>query len=427
MATTYTVKQNQSTCDAIIQATGSLEAGMQFCRDNNVSITSVPDVGFAFTVSDEALALQDSGTLLQFSQNGVTIGTLNAGFLLPPPSHIYSRVLTIDHTQCGSSNSLDFPVLVSLSDRSLKTIANGGHVCRSDGSDILFFKDTGEFTKLNWEVESYDGDAGTLVVWVRLSEVTCGSDTVFFMQYGDSGITTFQGGSTGSVWNDNYIVVYHLAGVLAADSTVNNQILGDINSVAQVAGKIGGGAGFSSAMTQSLWRDWVPGLPQGTAERSMTCWFKMAADQPQEFLGYGDNRGPGFHSRFGFYYTGTNDLSVEVSGASSDFSWTYDTNWHKMTAVLPTGANNLNQVLIYFDGVLQTVTSASAILITTNQELALGQIPTFFDPPFYTGALDEVRIMDVGVSADWEITEYNNQTNPGNIGTPGFITYGDEY
>ena len=424
MATNYKVRQNQSICDVIIQVAGSLEAGMQFCKDNDTSITSVPDVGHVFSVSDEVLTLQDSSVLKQFRQNEIIIGTLNA---TPQPAHIYNRVLTINHTLCGSSDSVDFPVLVSISDNSLKTIANGGHVCGSDGNDILFFKDIAEFTKLAWEIESYDGASGTIVAWVRLSTVTCGSDTIFYMQYGDPSLTTFQGGSAGSVWNDNYIVVYHLANPLTADATTNNQILGDINFVGQVAGKIGGGASFSSVLSQSLWRDSIPGLPQGSAERSMTCWFKMAANQPQEFAGYGDTRGPGFYSRFAFYYNGSNELCVEVSGASSNFSWTYDTNWHKITAVLPAGAVNLNQVLIYFDGVLQTVTSASAILITTNQELSLGQIPAFFDPPFYSGLLDEVRVMDKGISADWEIAEYNNQANPGNIGTAGFISYGDEY
>lgn len=414
-------------CDVIIQATGSLETGMQFCRDNNVSITAVPDAGSVYKVSDAALALQDSGILQQFSQNGIIIGTLDATITPPPASHVYNRVLTIDHTQCGSSDSSGFPVLVSITDTTLKTTANGGHVCRSDGADILFFTDAGGLTRLNWEIEFYDGAAETLVAWVLLPIVSCTADTSFYMQYGDPGISVFSGGSAGSVWNSNYIVVYHLGSALTTDATIHGQDLSNINSVTQASGKIGGGAGFSSTLSQSLICNMVSGLPEGSGERSMTCWFQMAADQQQEFLGYGDDRGRGFYSRFAFFYAGSNDLCVEVSGASSNFSWTYDTNWHKITAVLPSAATNLNQVVIYFDGLLQTVTSDSATLLTSNWQLALGQVPTYSTDLFFSGSLDEVRIMDKGISADWEITEYNNQNNPGNIGAGGFITYGGEY
>ncbi len=415
-------------CDVIVQATGSLESGMQFCRDNNLSITMVPDAGIVYAVSDAVVALQDNSILQQFSQNGVTVGTLDAT-ITPPPPHVYSRVLTIDHTQCGHADSVYFPVLVSVSDTSLKTIGNGGHVCSGDGSDILFFKDAGEVSKLNWEIELYDGTAGILIAWVLLPIVSCTTDTNFYMQYGDPGISSFEGGSAGSVWNSNYIAVYHLGSTLTADATAHGQDLNNVNSVTKVTGKIGDGAHFSSALFQSLLRDYVPGLPQGPAERSMTCWFQMAANQSQEFFGYGDNRGLGYYSRFAFYYTGSNVLCVEVSGASSSFPWVYDTNWHKMTAVLPAGATDLNQVLIYFDGVLQTVTMSpsSAILLTSNEQLALGQIPTYYLDTFFSGTLDEVRIMDKGISADWEITEYNNQNNPGDIGASGFITYGSEY
>ena len=247
------------------------------------------------------------------------------------------------------------------------------------------------------------------------------------MRYGETSISTFQGGSAGSVWNSNYSVVYHLGNSLGADATTHGLTLTNTNHVTQINGKIGGSASFTSASFQSLTRDSPAGLPVGTGARSMTCWFKMGANQAQEFLGYGDNVGIGIYTRFSFFYTGSNVLYVEVSGAASGFGWTYDTNWHKITAVLPAGATNLNQVLVYFDGVLRTVLSSSAVLVTTNTQLALGRIPEYLLDSFYTGALDEVRIMKVGISADWERTEYNNQNNPGNIGAGGFITYGDEY
>ncbi len=427
MATTYTVQPNQSMCDSIVQATGSLDAGIQFCKDNNVSITAIPAVGTVFNVSDSSLALGDHGILRKFSQNGIVVGTLDAMASPPLPSGIYHRSLTIDYTLCGGSDCHDFPVLVSITHATLRTVANGGHVCRNDGYDILFFKDPGEIYELNWEIESYDGFSGVLVAWLKLSTISSSSDTIFYMRYGETSITTFHGGASGSVWNSYYRAVYHLGSSLTADATTNALTLTNHNHVNQADGKIGGGAMFSSGSFQSMTRDSPTGLPVGTAERSMTCWFKMGANQAHEFLGYGNNVGIGTYTRFSFFYTGSDVLCLEVSGSSAGFAWIYDTNWHKITAVLPAGANNLDQVLIYFDGVLQTVVSSSAVLVTTNTQLALGQIPEYLLDSFYTGMLDEVRIMNTGITADWEKTEYNNQNDPGNIGTGGFITYGDEY
>jgi len=84
MATNYTVKPNQSMPDVIVQATGSMEAGMQFCRDNGVSISDVPVVGTIYVVSDAAMAISgkngDADVTRYLQQNSIVIGTLN-----PPP------------------------------------------------------------------------------------------------------------------------------------------------------------------------------------------------------------------------------------------------------------------------------------------------------------------------------------------------------
>ena len=43
-------------------------------------------------------------------------------------SFSYTRSLTIDHTQCGNSDSSNFPVLVEISTPAFKTAVNGGHI-----------------------------------------------------------------------------------------------------------------------------------------------------------------------------------------------------------------------------------------------------------------------------------------------------------
>jgi hypothetical protein len=40
--------------------------------------------------------------------------------------------------------------------------------------------------------------------------------------------------------------------------------------------------------------------------------------------------------------------------------------------------------------------------------------------------LDEVRVSNTVRSAGWILTEYRNQSNPGNLGVPGFYAVGAE-
>ena len=103
----------------------------------------------------------------------------------------YSRSLTIDHTKCATSDSYNFPVLVALSDVTLRTAANGGHihntVTQSGGSavtgpaDITFTSDPAGTAQLPWEVESYDALNGALVAWLQVPHLSHTTDTVVYV------------------------------------------------------------------------------------------------------------------------------------------------------------------------------------------------------------------------------------------------------
>src|SRR5665213_1586753 len=107
-------------------------------------------------------------------------------------AYAFSRSLTIDHTQCGSSDSSNFAVLVKLDSSNagttMKTVANGGHiqntVTQSGGNavtmpaDLIFTSDSGGTTKVPWEIDSYDGTNGILWAWVKLATVSHTSNTV---------------------------------------------------------------------------------------------------------------------------------------------------------------------------------------------------------------------------------------------------------
>src|SRR5688500_11946309 len=78
------------------------------------------------------------------------------GFVTPTPTPEvgpYERVLVIEADLVPDGASLaDFPVRVALSDPDLRSEANGGHVVRDEGWDIVFSDDAG---KIDHEIEHY--------------------------------------------------------------------------------------------------------------------------------------------------------------------------------------------------------------------------------------------------------------------------------
>ncbi len=68
----------------------------------------------------------------------------------------FRKLLTVDNTKVSGASSLtNFPVLFSLTDSDLATVANGGKVLNANGYDIAFTSDDGS-TQLDHELESYD-------------------------------------------------------------------------------------------------------------------------------------------------------------------------------------------------------------------------------------------------------------------------------
>ena len=114
----------------------------------------------------------------------------------------YRKPITINHSQVGLDDIgtlLDFPVLIDITSDDLKDKTNGGKVESSNGWDIVFRASDG-MTQLDHEVEEYEPTTGKLVAWVRIPILSKSSDTVFFMYYGNPGITSSTENVAG-VWN----------------------------------------------------------------------------------------------------------------------------------------------------------------------------------------------------------------------------------
>jgi LysM repeat protein len=312
--------------------------------------------------------------------------------------------ITIDHTKVsGPGNLINFGMLFSVSDPNLRTVANGGKVGKTDGTDIMFTASDG-VSKLDHELDSYSASTGQVNAWVRLASLSATTDTVIYVYYGNV-YASDQQNKTG-VWDNSYRLVWHLGNgtvLSGADSTnMGNNGVAYGNAG---AGKIGGGAaGMVEAVSTAL--------PSGDETRTLECWFKITGNtgSDQAICGMGINSGQG--TTFSFLYSASgSSIYLDASGATRSLPFTNDSNWHHLAAAYTRGLGVQNAA-VYLDGVLTSTTGQSGTLTTLS--------PTYVDVHHnpanpqndMTGVVDEFRVSNMARSAGWILTEYNNQNSP---------------
>lgn len=163
-------------------------------------------------------------------------------------SYNYERPITIRHTQIPNTNQTNLPVLISGTYSYLATTNNGGNVTNSNGYDIIFTLDAAGTNILPFEQESYSASTGAVNYWVKVPTLSHTTDTIIYLFYGNSSITSDQSNRAGT-WDSNYVGVWHLPNgtTLSAIDSTSNGHNGTISGATATSGEIGGGADFSGS------------------------------------------------------------------------------------------------------------------------------------------------------------------------------------
>ena len=133
-------------------------------------------------------------------------------------NYSYFKKIFIDKDQIGGScgsDLTDFPLLVTLTGSDFQEIEDNvacrrlrHHFVDADGH------------QLDHEIEDYDESNEQLVAWVRIPTLAYDDDTVIYLYYGNSAVTSATENPAG-VWDSNYVGVWHLeeAQVTMTDTT----------------------------------------------------------------------------------------------------------------------------------------------------------------------------------------------------------------
>ena len=335
----------------------------------------------------------------------------------------YYRQITFDHTQVPS-NQTNIPMLITGTIASLKTVSNGGHVQSSSGYDIIISLNNDESSPLDFERVWWSPTTGAFEIWVKIPTLSSSADTIIYMCYGDSGITTDQSNPT-LVWDSNYVGVFHMGSPtsLSVTDTTGNITMNNQGSPSAANGLIGGGFqsdGSTIYSKSSVFGSGAP-WPSGDGARTFETWFLAgSATQVNSFIGgIGNSQNTGQGWRHYWYNPSgtTYQLSCDEvnQGLNETPIITPDTsNWHFL-ATSCDGSSNSNAdppISWYRDGSTRSVSASGGTFNTDNSNnaaLSFCAAPGSGGPgTLFNGTIDEVRVSKIQRSTDWLTSQYNN-------------------
>jgi hypothetical protein len=332
----------------------------------------------------------------------------------------YYKTVTIDHTQCGIVDSTDFPVAIWVTDADLKTVANGGKVQNSSGYDIRPYSDSGLTIALTYELvaSTYVATTGAVEMHVKIPTVSASSDTLFYLAFGDSGIST--DGSSTATWSNGYTLVAHFANgssLSLADSS-GNGYTGTNNSATATAGTLDGGSAVTGGTDVTFPAAPVDTVIAGDFTASVWCNPTSLGAYSAIFDAYAGSVAAAkylaaYVNGGVLAYAGVGTLEGPIGGTV-----TYTTGtWHQMVW---TRTNSQLLTIFYTDGGLDVNVGSGLPGTTTGSgPLHVGTANPLSGGVNWDGAYDEVRLATIARSADWVTAEYNNQ-KPSST----FLTYG---
>ncbi len=351
-------------------------------------------------------------------------------------AYAFKRTLTIDHTQVGTTNQTNFPVLVKLDATNcagtLKVTGPGGNiqhtVTQSGGkavsmpADLIFTSDSAGTTKIPWEIEAYDGVNGTLWAWVQIATVSHTANTVFYCFYDDATITTQQ--NTGSfapsaVWDANYLSVWHLADSAATkvviDSTANSNngtSARNTSIVTTTGGQVSSGFTNTSASSDNTQSINASSYFANGNTVTFEFWYKPSTvTAQQDFAQIANSVGDGNASILWDNNSGAFAV-YRGSGWTSTLSTFTLNTWYHIVTVMKFGTPG--SLLITVNG-STVINDANPVGAPSRNLFYLGA--GYFG--YCGGVFDECRISTSARTADYATACYNNQNNPESFVTAG--------
>ncbi|MHA2100826.1 MAG: DUF2341 domain-containing protein, partial [Candidatus Kariarchaeaceae archaeon] len=349
--------------------------------------------------------------------NFISVGNASKVYVPNIYDFTYFKEIIIDHTKIsGTSNLINFPVLVSLFDIDLHDKV------QPDGDDIAFKNSTSWlFHEIELFNQNYNSTHAQLIVWINVPLLSPLEDTIIRMYYGNSTMKS-QENSLG-VWDSNYVGIWHLAE--SGDGTPNEYVdssnyrnhgQGGEGNPSYIPTRIDGTIGFGQDFSDHF-IDCGNDTSLDIIENQISIqgWIKFPSTHP--WMGPFNHKG--FYDGYRIIFSGNSPyLRFQLHGDDYDLQASQallTDMWHHVVTTY-----DGSTMKIYMDGLqdVNTLAKSDNILSALPYPFRIGHA----DHPEgvawtypWLGQIDEVRVSKIARSPNWIQTEYNNQFNPNNF------------
>jgi hypothetical protein len=298
-----------------------------------------------------------------------------------------------------------------ITDVTLKSVANGGHVVNGTYYDLRL--ETTGGTQLKHEILRYSATTGTVEGWMLIPTLTYASNYTFYLYYGKTSAPNEQ---QVSLVYPNWTRVIHMADGMASSKGASYGD-GDVGAGASRSNDspVGSGYLFNNSSTGYInlgnYSRWT------TRPQSWSFWVKTAGTNYKHIFATG--RSASFYSGVSLRVWTTNTINTQTGdntgGGSPNRNNFGTTNtfangtWRKIDVCF----NAHNDVKIYVNGVLQSGSysgTATTIAYAATEYTRIGQSHALADQ-YMDGNIAELRCVSGALpkTAGGMVTEYNNQ------------------
>lgn len=324
----------------------------------------------------------------------------------------YRKLITIDSLKVAGDIT-NFPVLIYKTDDN--DLASNA---KDNGDDIAFISYYDNTTKLNHEIQSFDGSTGKIITWVNVPSLNSSKDTNIWMYYGNPNANNQE--NAPGVWDSNYVSVWHL------DESPNDEISGHFDSTSNnnhgipknfqdggggstdAIGKIGGANYFAGD------DDWIE-IPHSSSivitgnQFSLSAWVKMTTLQDDDEGIVVKSDGSNYNMQLGIQSDERGNFRVKTPTGTTYLtgSTTLQVNqWYYLYGIYD-GVT----ARVYINDFLDGSENRNGNVISPTDPILIGR-RALGDNRFFKGIIDEVRISYSKHSFERFKTEYYNQNSP---------------
>jgi hypothetical protein len=307
------------------------------------------------------------------------------------------------------TDQLDFPVFIEIVNKDLifKDGSCGSKIQDQEGRDISFALNTAPTIALNFQIEKYDAETGTIQCWVKISRLaanlTITPATEIYFYYGGTVLHNPTSLTALRTWNSNYSKVWHMnatypqTGIhqLSTNPTSHNSLFVD--------GMLGKSAAFDGISTSYVGENELNPIV------TISAWIKFNALGKEQMIVSNDSaKMGGFQMRVNtegkLVIQTFNGLSPPIISTGTITMGETGRWYHIWAAILR------QNVTFYIDNNIAFSSAASNLRLGPGGSISIGASKQ--NTLYFNGEIDELNIQNALISKQWMATSYTNQRNP---------------